>query len=297
MTQTKWDTIVIFSNVVEISHTNFDALHFFLKTPPTDANQHVQFIGSSHPCELLQERWSDIAKFSIDGKQAGNKVEFNTVHNIAFTKRMPRIPEGITLFDSENHWKDIQNVREYLLGTDYVEVSAKNIIELATRLVDPQASFADAVWTIADWVNTHIIYDAQHHYSKYNGALKTLQLKRGICSDFIHLFLAMTRVINIPSRAIIGPYRPSDSNRWVIHSWAEIFTPNNEWVPIDVTSQPISTKLEDRYIRITAGYDCAQRFYAIYFSPPGELPIEARVKQALWINGDTVKIDTIPEHK
>ena len=62
--------------------------------------------------------------------------------------------------------------------------------------------------------------------------------KKGNCTDFHSLFIAMARAQSIPSRFAIGFPLPPDKHTGEIagyHCWAEFFEPTHGWVPIDIS--------------------------------------------------------------
>ena len=62
--------------------------------------------------------------------------------------------------------------------------------------------------------------------------------KRGNCTDFHSLFVAMARSQNIPARFLIGFPIPAGVERGVIpgyHCWAEYFNSDRGWIPIDAS--------------------------------------------------------------
>ena len=62
--------------------------------------------------------------------------------------------------------------------------------------------------------------------------------KKGNCTDFHSLFIAMARSQRIPARFEIGFPLPSEKSSGEIagyHCWAEFFNPQNGWVPVDIS--------------------------------------------------------------
>ena len=62
--------------------------------------------------------------------------------------------------------------------------------------------------------------------------------KKGNCTDFHSLFIAMARSQGIPARFEIGFSVPADKSSGEIagyHCWAEFFNPQNGWVPVDIS--------------------------------------------------------------
>jgi transglutaminase-like putative cysteine protease len=62
--------------------------------------------------------------------------------------------------------------------------------------------------------------------------------KKGNCTDFHSLFIAMARSQGIPARFEIGFPLPPDKRSSEIagyHCWAEFFEPQHGWIPVDIS--------------------------------------------------------------
>jgi transglutaminase-like putative cysteine protease len=85
-------------------------------------------------------------------------------------------------------------------------------------------------------------------------AQEVWELKRGVCQDFTHLFIAICRFNNIPTRYVSGYLNQGKSfvGSSLMHAWAEFFIPENGWYGIDVTNNLL---VDDNYIRVASGAD------------------------------------------
>ncbi|QHT69374.1 transglutaminase family protein [Rhodocytophaga rosea] len=64
-------------------------------------------------------------------------------------------------------------------------------------------------------------------------------LKKGVCQDYSHLFLAMARKNRIPCRYVSGYLNQGNTNfvgAAVMHAWAEAFIPGHGWHGFDPTN-------------------------------------------------------------
>jgi transglutaminase-like putative cysteine protease len=79
-------------------------------------------------------------------------------------------------------------------------------------------------------------------------------LKRGVCQDFTHIFLAMARHLGIPARYVSGYFCRADgvTEQDAGHAWAEAHVPDLGWVAFDPTNG-ISTT--DQHLRVAVGLD------------------------------------------
>ncbi|MBS3794948.1 MAG: transglutaminase domain-containing protein [Candidatus Thorarchaeota archaeon] len=299
MHRPNWEKIVIFNTSLQIVSGSFKTLHFFVKIPPSDLRQKVKFLASSHRCSIKSERWSSLCKFEThyeDMKQKGPN-DFNVVIDVSVPRPHPyRLSRNVVVSDLDNLWNEMPYVKDYLKARDFVEVNSDQIQTQSEELVTGSMDFWEAIESIVEWISSHVVYDYNLQGQAYKGALATIRSRRAICSDFVHLLLAMTRTVNIPSRAIIGFHNQENAESWTIHSWAEVYDPKFGWTPIDATVQPTNiAKLGDRYIRLTAGYNCAERSYAYYTTPAEETDVDISVKQYVRIGEDMLEVSMFPE--
>jgi transglutaminase-like putative cysteine protease len=118
------------------------------------------------------------------------------------------------------------HLRTYLRPEPYCESDDPGIIRLATRLtgVDPLSTANN----IFQWVAENIEYTG---YLKHpRGARYALQYKKGDCTEFMYLFMALCRAAGIPARGLGGYVyaqnailKPGD-----YHNWAE-FSVDGVW--------------------------------------------------------------------
>jgi transglutaminase-like putative cysteine protease len=85
-------------------------------------------------------------------------------------------------------------------------------------------------------------------------AAEAFALKRGVCQDWSHIFIAAARSLAIPARYIGGHFRRADgvANQEAGHAWAEAFVPDLGWVAFD-PANGISTT--DAHLRVAVGLD------------------------------------------
>lgn len=102
-------------------------------------------------------------------------------------------------------------------------------------------------------LNSEITFDTNPTRSETTAA-EAFALKRGVCQDLTHIFIAAARSIAIPARYIGGHLHRADG---VIvqeagHAWAEAFVPDLGWVAFDAANGISAT---DAYVRVAVGLD------------------------------------------
>jgi transglutaminase-like putative cysteine protease len=90
-----------------------------------------------------------------------------------------------------------------------------------------------------------------------------LGARRGVCQDFAHIMIALSRMVGIPCRYVSGylchgdePEIGSDERNApsATHAWVEAFLPRLGWVGFDPTNDLVAN---DRHIRTALGRDYA----------------------------------------
>lgn len=85
-------------------------------------------------------------------------------------------------------------------------------------------------------------------------AAEAFVLKRGVCQDFSHIFIAAARSLGIPARYVSGYFHRADgvNDQQAGHAWAEAFVDGLGWVGFDATNGICST---DAHLRVAVGLD------------------------------------------
>jgi transglutaminase-like putative cysteine protease len=110
--------------------------------------------------------------------------------------------------------------------------------ELATKVTSGKTSPLEKARSIYDYVFETMRYDKTGTGWGHGDVLWACDSKRGNCTDFHSLFIAMARSQSIPARFEIGFPLPADKASSDIagyHCWAEFFNPQNGWVPVDIS--------------------------------------------------------------
>ena len=110
--------------------------------------------------------------------------------------------------------------------------------ELAVKVTEGKDTTLDKARAIYEYVFTTMRYDKTGTGWGRGDVLYACDAKKGNCTDFHSLFIAMARSQGIPSRFEIGFPLPPDKHASEIagyHCWAEFFEPKHGWIPIDIS--------------------------------------------------------------
>jgi len=83
---------------------------------------------------------------------------------------------------------------------------------------------------------------------------RQFKLRRGVCQDLTHIFIAAARRLGIPARYIGGHFFRADgvTAQEAGHAWVEAFVEDLGWVGFDPTNGISAT---DAHVRVAAGLD------------------------------------------
>jgi transglutaminase-like putative cysteine protease len=150
---------------------------------------------------------------------------------------------------------------DFLAATGYVPhlSDLKQILDAAEAASEGTAmGFAQ---TASDLIHERFEYKkgATHVHSSIEDSLLA---GAGVCQDFAHLLLAVVRMRGLPGRYVSGYLVPggtagSSKQEEVVggqasHAWAEVFIPEQGWMPFDPTlGKPVGL----RHVRLAYGRD------------------------------------------
>lgn len=87
---------------------------------------------------------------------------------------------------------------------------------------------------------------------------ETLELRRGVCQDYAHLMIAVSRLAGIPARYVSGYHFVGDLQggsadfEQASHAWVELQLPGRGWIGFDPTN---NAEIGWRYVKLGDGRD------------------------------------------
>ena len=102
-------------------------------------------------------------------------------------------------------------------------------------------------------VSEHMTFDEDPTNSG-TSAIEAFGLKRGVCQDYAHIFIACARSGGVPARFVSGHFLRSDGmvNQQAGHAWAEAHVPGLGWVGFDPANCVCAT---EAHARVAIGLD------------------------------------------
>jgi transglutaminase-like putative cysteine protease len=139
----------------------------------------------------------------------------------------------------------------YLRGTDLTTADA-DIRAYAEARHQP-ADRLSTLHALLDDLARDITFDKDPTHSATTAA-EAFALRRGVCQDFAHIFIAAARHLNIPARYVGGYFLHDDGtvDQEAGHAWAEAHVDGLGWVGFDAANGLCPT---EQHIRIACGLD------------------------------------------
>jgi transglutaminase-like putative cysteine protease len=110
--------------------------------------------------------------------------------------------------------------------------------ELAAKVTQGKTQPLDKARAMYDYVFTTMRYDKTGEGWGRGDVLYACDAKKGNCTDFHSLFIAMARSQGIPARFEIGFPLPPDKHTAEIagyHCWADFYIDGKGWIPVDIS--------------------------------------------------------------
>jgi transglutaminase-like putative cysteine protease len=110
--------------------------------------------------------------------------------------------------------------------------------DLAVKVTQGKTEPLEKARAIYDYVFTTMRYDKTGTGWGHGDVLYACDAKKGNCTDFHSLFIAMARSQGIPARFEIGFPVPSDQHSAEIagyHCWSDFYVDGKGWIPVDIS--------------------------------------------------------------
>lgn len=131
---------------------------------------------------------------------------------------------------------------------------SEEMAEVARALAG-EVSPVEAATGAAQWVRSRLRYE-RGATNVRTSAIEALEIGAGVCQDFVHLTLALLRVMGIPARYTSGYLHPKPSaevgasHSGQSHAWVEAWV--GRWFPLDPTN---GSDVGERHVVVGRGRD------------------------------------------
>jgi transglutaminase-like putative cysteine protease len=152
----------------------------------------------------------------------GNQILHFTLNDIPpYASKIISIETNLKLADKKPNRFSLRGKKTYLKAEEYCEADDPAIIQQAKQLRGAETT--KTAENIFRWVSNTVQYTG--YIENPRGALYALKEKKGDCTEFMYLFVALSRANKIPARNI-GGYVVTDNavlRPTAYHNWAEFY--------------------------------------------------------------------------
>lgn len=203
----------------------------------SDDYQEVRAVSAKGDLPLKktrEARFGNEIYFAETSKAKSGDLHFEVIYDVV---RHEHLTLGLSRPRLQNASLDKKDSQLYLSADKLVPITGlpAELAAQATAGKDSQLAKARAIY---DYVFANMSYDKSGTGWGHGDVLYACNAKKGNCTDFHSLFIAMARSQGIPARFEIGFSVPADKSSGDItgyHCWAEFFNPQNGWVPVDIS--------------------------------------------------------------
>ena len=203
----------------------------------SDNFQEVKVVsaGGDLPLKKTHEsKFGNEIYYAETSKASKPELHFEVVYDVVRHERVTLGAERPHLAELK---LDQKETKQYLAPDKLVPVTGLPA-ELAAKVAGDETTTLDKARAIYDYVFTTMRYDKTGTGWGHGDVLYACDAKKGNCTDFHSLFIAMARSQGIPSRFEIGFPLPPDKHAAEIagyHCWADFFEPDHGWIPVDIS--------------------------------------------------------------
>ncbi len=193
------------------------------------ASQRCQDLTANYPFQLIPDK-------------DGNQVLYFTFENLApYASRIITIKANLLVSRSANRIAAEPEASD-LQPEKHIESDHPAIRRAAAKLQE-----SDAIKTINAvfrWVASHVRYSG--YAAQDRGALYALEHKKGDCTEYMDLFVALCRANGLPARRIGGYISPENAvlKARDYHNWGEFYV-NGTWQIADPQNNVLMQNQDD----------------------------------------------------
>src|SRR5271169_5738810 len=211
-------------------------VRIWIPAAQSDAYQDVKIVSAKGDLPLKKTRESRYANeiyYAETSSASQAELRFDVEYDVVRHERIALSPTAHVVAASLTTQERQQDLQPDVL----VPVTGLPA-ELAAKVTQGKTQQLDKARAIYDYVFTTMRYDKTGTGWGHGDVLYACDAKKGNCTDFHSLFIAMARSQGIPARFEIGFPLPPDKHSAEIagyHCWADFFDPQHGWIPVDIS--------------------------------------------------------------
>ena len=181
-----------------------------------------------------ESRFGNEIYYGETSKSKSGDVHFSVDYEVV---RRERLTIGISQPRLRDATLSNKQYQQYLAPDKLVPITGIPA-ELGKKVTAGRELPREKARAIYDYVFDNMRYDKTGSGWGQGDVLYACNAKKGNCTDFHSLFIAMARSQGIPARFEIGFPLPVDKHSSEIagyHCWSDFFEPQHGWVPVDIS--------------------------------------------------------------
>jgi len=211
-------------------------VRIWIPAAQSDAFQEVRVVSAKGDLPLgknRESRFSNELYFSEAKNAAQPELHFEIEYDVVRHERSALSPTArlaAASFTTKERQQDLQP--DALVPTTGLPA------DLAVKVTQGKTDPLDKARAIYDYVFTTMKYDKTGTGWGHGDVLYACDAKKGNCTDFHSLFIAMARSQGIPARFEIGFPLPPDKHSGEIpgyHCWSDFYIDGKGWIPVDIS--------------------------------------------------------------
>lgn len=233
---------------------------------------------SPAPSRVFSKNKNDYAEFVFIKPQKQFKVKINV------KAKLLRYDLVTARTKAHQEFAEDPNLSDFLKQEKHLEKDHPRIREIVKSIRGQEE-----IYTVRNIYN-YVINSME--YTGYNrkslGAIYAAEHKKGDCSEYSDLFVALCRAKAIPARVVTG--YTTESKDTPKHAWPEIYLKKYGWVPFDLTKDGTKNMSTQKFQTLQPTY--------IYFTHMRNDDVIADHSYATWWWwGDKIKVEESIEFK
>lgn len=201
----------------------------------SDAFQEVKVVSAKGDLPLKKANESKYGNeiYFAETKASQQEIHFDIEYDVTRQERVAMSPTPKvqkTALTTKERQDDLQP--DVLVPTTGLPA------DLAVKVTQGKTDPIDKARAIYDYVFTTMKYDKTGTGWGHGNVLYACDAKKGNCTDFHSLFIAMARSQGIPARFEIGFPLPPDKHSAEIagyHCWSDFYIDGKGWIPVDIS--------------------------------------------------------------
>jgi transglutaminase-like putative cysteine protease len=212
-------------------------VRIWIPVAQSDTFQEVKVISATGDLPLektTESKYGDQIFYAENSGAAKVELHFDVEYDVIRHERVALAPSAPRVVSVSLSNKE----KDYDLAPDVLVPITGLPAELAAKVTQDKTLPLEKARAIYDYVFSTMRYDKTGTGWGHGDVLYACDAKKGNCTDFHSLFIAMARSQGIPARFEIGFPLPPDKHSAEIagyHCWSDFWIDGKGWIPVDIS--------------------------------------------------------------